>query len=1854
MALFDPLLKKKQTKSATTSQRTESKGGLFSSVIEREPQQTQQQGEAIQSTPPGVEPARISPSFQKKQENRKNLIKIAEKQNQQSLTPEAREQEVDRLLQPAVERLKTQSENFGVQIDDKKAKEVILQTADVPEPADPRTEQGIMSKDPGKEKGLFSQTIDLLGPAEEGQIPGPPGTSFVPGIDKTAVSETELERRFKEGFVEKTPTLVGGIQESASRMLEEINEEAQKGFSGELKERLERGVGRIGAFFTGGESKDVREKVFGDIPHVFPKASDSLSEKANKNFQLGRNLAVASAIEEQNKEQPNEVGQFVEELGGLGASMAISTIGGALGSLAGPAGTLAGAGATSASMEGGIAVDRARQNLKKSDEKAFRELAKNDEFLNSIALSVGIPVGVLDALPISRVLRRLPGGRKISKALSKNITDSILSRALRKTGSISAQSVLEGSTEGTQEIIANAVARTYDENQELFEGVDKATLLGLVGGGIAETTAAGIETTAKGVKKARDRTKQLADQVGGERGFINVGELVGQDVANKAQQAETVQEFEKTLTDKEQRKISEVNRSVENVYEQAKQTENARTQLFESFDLEIQRKMVESDSAVSFDGKLTNEQASEIQDKTDLSPKQFYKVARPQEVQQQVEENFETVEKTELNFDESGNVTGNGVAQERTTAGGRNVKSVYVRDNEGGVQRIDFSSREGYQTQIERYQVDRETGESQIQEQSTVQKVQQKLQGVTEQGFDVDTSSASQVARFFATDAQRMDNTQLVKPTEQARPGTLRGEGITEATPGEAVQRGFRSGKKIGKEQLKTQQQKTQFLQNLRKQITQRINSTYKAQQKASDAINDLIEERSTRAIDSVVKEAREAGINVDETVVEKMEIGLANRLLDRFRGNTELIKQRLRDKGVSEATIEKARIEDTYPLDETVKIKREESGRISATISKKYLAEIRNSFKGEKEAKKWIGRTKKGLRDTKNMLGQLVVPQEFFRRIGLKELIYDRARQGELNAEQKFKDELKVEIDDAFNEISPQGIAKLRRPVDRLLETLRLKTDPVKQSRRNVLRYFAGRRGRKQDMRDAGVKPVEWSDLSAREKRVVKKWRVINDKYKDEIFDLAHKHGKDIMPITGDYFPLYTRDELTVVGEGASVDDGTGILRKDPFFRSLLETEEQVPYSVYEEDAYKQAITWAQGAARFTEVGKRTVPLKFLIDSDEFVEIVGEDVRKHIRDNWFAQITTPGKSQQPGSGWFSAFKKTTYYSLIGGIFGSVPTVLKQGISYFDIAITHRVLRGPEGRVGKEETAPWAEKMTKPNVTERVPFIGMDSASSVADKALLGGITIADQGFAGGAMSKMLTSEVRKRTKKGEKLTPKKLRRILRDVADEIDLAFGGATPAQKPPIYQSQLGEAMLTLMSTINSQFQFYIKNLEVGIADSDAKHIASVLTAFFFAAYAEQAITRMDLGFEDEEQFWKEMMYATGGKAPIMGSVLFAFETGDALQPSAMLANISQVFKNGPTAWELAHLLGTPRQIRDYVEGIGAIRSGMVEVNNTEIPVEGFGEQVRAFIGGKYGPLAAQSTFTYRDRFKIKNSDDILSEDEKQEFFSDVNEALKKNVINEEKAERLKNTLRRNQNKIKAQNIYDEFKNATPEQQRKATKDLDKGVLDELDKIIEDNRKERMMDLYKELKDEPAEVQRENTKDLSEKELEVLDEIIEKDRENKKQRVNLLNDMRNKTVDDEKDIFDRVSDYANAMNVDFMQAWELTFEGEVIRRTDAGQIIVERADEAYTQNIKEELGAKPGQELDHVMPLQLGGTNAKDNLELVDAEVHEKYTRVGNHLRRMAIGEVITMEKARQIMRDFRKGNLEEEEIYDMTEL
>lgn len=128
-----------------------------------------------------------------------------------------------------------------------------------------------------------------------------------------------------------------------------------------------------------------------------------------------------------------------------------------------------------------------------------------DSKANSIALGGGVVIGALDFLPLERLLRKTGAAETVKKSIIKKIASEI--------ASLGVQAGWEGITEGAQQIVGNAISKTYNEHQDLMEGVTESVLVGAIMGAGGDVTVDGINKIVGLTGKKTSVEQQIQEAV---------------------------------------------------------------------------------------------------------------------------------------------------------------------------------------------------------------------------------------------------------------------------------------------------------------------------------------------------------------------------------------------------------------------------------------------------------------------------------------------------------------------------------------------------------------------------------------------------------------------------------------------------------------------------------------------------------------------------------------------------------------------------------------------------------------------------------------------------------------------------------------------------------------------------------------------------------------------------------------------------------------------------------------------------------------------------------------------------------------------------------------------------------------------------------------------------------------------------------------------------------------------------------------------------------------------------------------------------------------------------------------------
>lgn len=157
----------------------------------------------------------------------------------------------------------------------------------------------------------------------------------------------------------------------------------------------------------------------------------------------------------------------------------------------------------------------------------------NDSDANFYA-SIGAPiVGAIDAIPWTNMT---PQGQMTKKAVKSTLTKYLL----MEMKSIGLQTLEEGTTEAVQEVVQNAVARMYNENKSLMEGVPESFIVGGILGGVTDVT---MDATVGSVNYIANRPQNepVADTVRYlQQVNSNIDKIMNKDVKKRTPQEQQI------------------------------------------------------------------------------------------------------------------------------------------------------------------------------------------------------------------------------------------------------------------------------------------------------------------------------------------------------------------------------------------------------------------------------------------------------------------------------------------------------------------------------------------------------------------------------------------------------------------------------------------------------------------------------------------------------------------------------------------------------------------------------------------------------------------------------------------------------------------------------------------------------------------------------------------------------------------------------------------------------------------------------------------------------------------------------------------------------------------------------------------------------------------------------------------------------------------------------------------------------------------------------------------------------------------------------------------------------------------
>ena len=293
------------------------------------------------------------------------------------------------------------------------------------------------------------------------------------------------------------------------------------------------------------------------------QVAEKLRTTARKDFELAQ---VGIDVQDKRKfsekiQDPTFIARGMgQNLPNFLAAMGVGVVGGLV---AGPPGAILGALTTAGVLEAGFAFEEAKR-FNVPDDKAEK-----------IAITVGIINGILESIPITRLLRRIPAGKQVKDKIIRKATTDVIIQAGQESG-----------TESLQEIVSNVVASTYDENRKLFADIPEAAFFGaLIGGGasIAFDTVSTIPVGLTTEEIPSEIPRRLGPLIPEARKYKSAGEFVKSRPEIK-EIKEEITELENRLKVPDLRDDLTSNQEIRNrILKESKKLETITSQLTELF-----------------------------------------------------------------------------------------------------------------------------------------------------------------------------------------------------------------------------------------------------------------------------------------------------------------------------------------------------------------------------------------------------------------------------------------------------------------------------------------------------------------------------------------------------------------------------------------------------------------------------------------------------------------------------------------------------------------------------------------------------------------------------------------------------------------------------------------------------------------------------------------------------------------------------------------------------------------------------------------------------------------------------------------------------------------------------------------------------------------------------------------------------------------------------------------------------------------------------------------------------------------------------------------------------------------------
>ena len=655
-------------------------------------------------------------------------------------------------------------------------------------------------------------------------------------------------------------------------------------------------------------------------------------------------------------------------------------------------------------------------------------------------------------------------------------------------------------------------------------------------------------------------------------------------------------------------------------------------------------------------------------------------------------------------------------------------------------------------------------------------------------------------------------------------------------------------------------------------------------------------------------------------------------------KGPTENIIERLKNRGLSQDDIENIILEDGTRLVDTVKVKRTKDGTLSTVITKEEIGLLAKSYTDEVPKSQWRRTTRfyEGKEVLVNLAKAIELPDLFFRSKGLQPIFDDIIKAG------RDSETMKNMYLQRFKDAGLYKEAEWFQP-----QQFKLSAKEGKE----ISLYYLTRQGK-----GGGT---TFKDLSKKAQKFVEIFDGIIADTEPRFFEQAKKLGRTPGKVDN-YGPLVLRKDMQLAHRQGTEDF---IFRTHPGFFSTKQRAEKVPLEMYEMDYRLVANRWLSGITEFLNMSEATNHIKYLTQSEDFKEFVTKSDQEVIA-LWLRNITTPESPTSSGGKALNYLSRLVRKGTAVGALGlNYATVLKQSLSLIPVSVVGKARPKLKSKYAK---AFGIDVRSLPSISKRAGDIAIQDITSKIGSTFTAPITKFDKANAQLALNGLLDKEYAKFLGDGVEITPEIQRLIEKNAQDAVDMWFGGFFKGQRPEAFRTELGNFILMFLYPLTSQLNGFYRHIAVanGVG-ATTKASAEVLAAATAIAYMEQVISNLSFEWTDEKQMAEDVLLSLAGNIPVVGNIAYAVINETALNPSPVFSNFNRIVRalHGgepeKLAWTVGETFGIPSTFRRIREGMQIMEDGgVVDSDGVMLaPVTETIELVRAFLRGKYGPLASK---------------------------------------------------------------------------------------------------------------------------------------------------------------------------------------------------------------------------------------------------------------------------------------------------------